>query len=85
MLNLCFLGILAETGIRRGVDPAGMAGGTHQVHGPRKAKVRNMVLVTVFVFVALFSIISIVLSAEEPSRTNGSKQDPLFWANLGRH
>jgi hypothetical protein len=44
-----------------------------------------MVLVTVFVFVALFSIISIVLSAEEPSRTNGSKQDPLFWANLGRH
>jgi hypothetical protein len=59
--------------------------GPTKVHGPRKAKVRNMVLVTVFVFVALFSIISIVLSAEEPSRTNASKQDPLFWANLGRH
>ena len=43
-----------------------------------------MVIVTVFMLLALFSIISIVASAEEP-RDYGTPQDnPVLWAMLGR-
>ena len=45
---------------------------------------RTMVIVAVFMLLALFSIISIVASAEEP-RDYGTPQDnPVLWAMLGR-
>jgi hypothetical protein len=43
-----------------------------------------MVLVTVFTLVALFSIISIVMSTEDTARSDEPKESPLFWATLGR-
>lgn len=44
-----------------------------------------MVLVTVFALLALFSIISIVMSAEDPQRSSDPRDDPLFWTTLVRH
>jgi hypothetical protein len=45
-----------------------------------------MVIVTVFALLALFSIISIVMSAEEPRGSTDPYMDPLLWsATLGRH
>ena len=44
-----------------------------------------MVLVAAFVLLALFSIISIVMSAEERAHpTDGQRDNPLLWATLGR-
>jgi hypothetical protein len=44
-----------------------------------------MVLVAAFVLLALFSIVSIVMSAEERAHPSISQADnPLFWATLGR-
>jgi hypothetical protein len=44
-----------------------------------------MVLVATIVLLALFSIVSIVMSAEEPARRNDAySEDPLLWATLGR-
>jgi hypothetical protein len=43
-----------------------------------------MVIVAVFALLALFSFISIVLSAEEPRGQNDPRDNPLLWATLGR-
>jgi hypothetical protein len=43
-----------------------------------------MVIVTVFALLALFSIISIVMSAEEPRGFSDPRENPLFWATFGR-
>ena len=43
-----------------------------------------MVIVTVFALLALFSIISIVMSAEEPRGFSDPRENPLYWTSLGR-
>ena len=43
-----------------------------------------MVLVAVFAALALFSIISIVMSAEDPRDHSDPRDNPLLWATLGR-
>jgi hypothetical protein len=44
-----------------------------------------MVLVTAIVLLALFSIVSIVMSAEDTAHPSDYKSDnPLLWATLGR-
>jgi hypothetical protein len=43
-----------------------------------------MVLVAVFILLAVFSIISIVMSAEETGSHYESRDDPFFWAAYGR-
>jgi hypothetical protein len=44
-----------------------------------------MVLVAAFVLLALFSIVSIVMSAEERAHpTDYQSENPLLWATLGR-
>jgi hypothetical protein len=43
-----------------------------------------MVLVAVFLLLALFSIISIVMSAEEPGRSSDPRDNPILRATLGR-
>jgi hypothetical protein len=41
-----------------------------------------MVIVTVLGLLALFSIISIVASAEDPDRRYDPRENPLFWMTL---
>ena len=43
-----------------------------------------MGIAAVLGLLALFSIISIVMSAEDPARPSGPLDDPLLWAALGR-
>jgi hypothetical protein len=43
-----------------------------------------MVLVTVFSLLALFSIISILMSSDEPGRSSEPRDNPLLWATHGR-
>ena len=43
-----------------------------------------MVIVTVFALLALFSIISIVMSAGDADRPAEPRDNPLLWATLGR-
>ncbi len=43
-----------------------------------------MVLVAVFMLLALFSIVSIVMSAGESERPADPRENPLLWATLGR-
>jgi hypothetical protein len=43
-----------------------------------------MFIVSVFVLLALFSIVSIVLSAEEPGARYEPRDNPILWATLGR-
>ncbi len=43
-----------------------------------------MVLVAVFTLLALFSIISIVMSAEEGGRQADPRDNPVLWATFGR-
>jgi len=43
-----------------------------------------MVLVAMFALLALFSIISIVMSAEDPAGRVEPHDNPLLWATLGR-
>ncbi len=43
-----------------------------------------MVLVAVFILLALFAIISIVTSSEDPATSRDSRDDPFFWAAYGR-
>ena len=43
-----------------------------------------MVLVVMFVLLALFSIVSIVMSAGDSERPSDPKDFPLLWATLGR-
>jgi hypothetical protein len=43
-----------------------------------------MVLVVIFALLALFSIISIVMSAGESGRASDPRENPLLWATLGR-
>lgn len=43
-----------------------------------------MVIVTIFALLALFSIISIVMSAEEPHEYRDPREDLPLWALLGR-
>ena len=42
-----------------------------------------MVLVTVITLLALFSIISIVASAEDPSASLDPRDNPLNWSSFG--
>ncbi len=43
-----------------------------------------MVLVAVFTLLALFSIISIVMSAEDPQRLSDPRDNPILWGTVGR-
>lgn len=43
-----------------------------------------MVLVAVFTLLAVFSIISIVMSAEDPTTSSDPRENPTLWATLGR-
>ena len=43
-----------------------------------------MAIVAVFGLLALFSIISIVMSAGDAERTSDPRENPLLWATLGR-
>lgn len=43
-----------------------------------------MFIITVFVLLALFSILSIVMSASEPRQYSDPRENPLLWAMLGR-
>ncbi len=43
-----------------------------------------MVIVAVFTLLAVFSIISIALSTEEPRRSSEQRDNPLLWSTLGR-
>jgi hypothetical protein len=43
-----------------------------------------MAIVAVFALLALFSILSIVFSAEETQRSSDPREFPLLWATLGR-
>ena len=43
-----------------------------------------MIIAVVFGLLALFSIISIVMSAEDSSRPTEPLDNPLLWATLGR-
>jgi len=43
-----------------------------------------MVLVAAITLLALFSFVSIVMSAEDPARTRDPKDNPLLWGALGR-
>ena len=43
-----------------------------------------MAIVVVFALLALFSIISIVMSAEEPRSSNDYRDNSLRWAAFGR-
>jgi hypothetical protein len=42
-----------------------------------------MVLVAVFVLLALFSIISIVMSAEDSGRSSDPRDNPILWESFG--
>jgi hypothetical protein len=43
-----------------------------------------MIIVAVFALLALFSIVSIVMSAGESERARDPRENPLLWATLGR-
>lgn len=43
-----------------------------------------MVILAVFVVLAVFSIISIALSTEEPRRSSDQRDNPFLWSTLGR-
>ena len=43
-----------------------------------------MIIVTVFALLALFSIVSIVMSAGESDPGADPRENPLLWATLGR-
>ena len=43
-----------------------------------------MVIVIMFVLLALFSILSIVMSAGDSERPSDPKDYPLLWSTLGR-
>ena len=47
-------------------------------------RVYVMAIVVVFALLALFSIISIVMSAGESERPADPRENPLLWATLGR-
>jgi hypothetical protein len=68
-------------------DPAGSAGGTvSSVRGSLpKRRCRTVAIVAVLVLLAVFSIVSIVLSSEDPQGTSNPRDNPLFWTTIGRH
>jgi hypothetical protein len=43
-----------------------------------------MVIVTVFALLALFSILAVVLSAEDTREDRDPRENPYLWASLGR-
>jgi hypothetical protein len=43
-----------------------------------------MVVAAVFTLLALFSIVSIVMSAEDTGRSSDPRDNPLVWSALGR-
>ena len=43
-----------------------------------------MVIVALFALLALFSIVSIVMSAGDTERHEDPRDNPLLWATLGR-
>ena len=43
-----------------------------------------MVIVAAFALLALFSIFSIILSAEDQDRLGDPRENPYFWSFLGR-
>ena len=51
---------------------------------PRSERCTDMAIIVVFALLALFSIISIVMSAEEPRSSNDYRDDSLRWAAFGR-
>ncbi len=43
-----------------------------------------MVLVTTFALLVLFSIVAVLLSAEDTREDRDLRDDAIFWATLGR-
>ena len=43
-----------------------------------------MVILTAFALLALFSIVAIVLSAEDTREDREERYNPLYWASIGR-
>ena len=44
-----------------------------------------MAFVALLVLLAVFSLVSIVLSGEDPQRTSDPRDNPLLWTQIGRH
>ena len=44
----------------------------------------TMVIVTLFALLAVFSIISILMSSEDPRASVDTRDNPLLWSTLGR-
>ena len=57
---------------------------TGSTAAPTQRRVYAMVIVVVFALLALFSIVSIVMSAGETERPTDPRDNPLLWATLGR-
>ena len=51
---------------------------------PRSERCTDMAIVVVFALLALFSIISIVMSAEDPQRMTDPRDNPILWGTIGR-
>lgn len=43
-----------------------------------------MVLLAMFTLLALFSLISILMSADDPQRSGDPRDNPAFWSAFGR-
>lgn len=44
-----------------------------------------MVFVAVFALLAVFSLVSIMMSAEDPGVASDPRDNPLLWVMLARH
>ena len=44
-----------------------------------------MVVVTMFALLVLFSIVAVVLSAEDTREDRDPRDNPILWATFGRH
>ncbi|HEY5434567.1 MAG TPA: hypothetical protein VIK13_04995 [Candidatus Limnocylindrales bacterium] len=56
----------------------------HQVRGnPRSRKVHDEIVVTVFALLALLSIVSLVMTAEDKPGVRDPRDNPLLWGILG--
>jgi len=44
-----------------------------------------MLIVTAFALLALFSVVAIVVGAEDPREDRDPRDNPFLWTGLGRH
>ena len=69
----------------RGCRPRRIHGGTFQVRGNPEAEwCTTMVIVTVLALLAVFSLVSIMMSAEDPRVASDPRDNPLLWVMLSR-